>query len=176
MNKKSLRNFYRQQRLHLTDFQVTEASILLKNNLLTNKKIQQAKNIGLYSAYKNEIDLTLFFQHCLTNNKNCYFPICKNNNLLFAQATSNTKWDYNNFKILEPTNHSTISINHLDCVILPALAIDKNYTRLGSGYGFYDKAMANSAVYKIGVIYQFQFCDNLPNNLWDIPLDCIYVI
>jgi 5-formyltetrahydrofolate cyclo-ligase len=174
LNKQTYRKFYIQQRISLHKFQVDLSAEEITKKLILNQKIINSKNIGLYYAYKNEIDLNLFFQHCLEKQKNCYFPKCISNKLLFAKATKSTIWQHNKFNILEPQNTETKSLKHLDCIILPAISVDTDNYRLGSGCGFYDKTLKKSQIYKIGVIYQFQLCDKLPCDKWDVPLDCVY--
>ena len=176
MNKKIYRKFYIEQRISLNKFQVEISAEKITKKLIKDEKITKAKNIGLYYAYKNEIDLNLFFQYCLKKQKNCYFPICLNDKLLFAKVTKNTIWKKNEFNILEPQATCLQPLQALECIILPSIAIDNNNYRLGSGYGFYDKTLKSSQIYKVGVIYQFQLCDQLPCDIWDIPLDCVYTI
>lgn len=59
--------------------------------------------------------------------------------------------------------------------IVPGLAFSaKNIGRIGYGGGYYDRFLAeNPDILKIGVCYEFQMVDDLPQNPWDEPMDCI---
>jgi 5-formyltetrahydrofolate cyclo-ligase len=79
------------------------------------------------------------------------------------------------FSFLEPNSLlcKTIDPEEIDCVLLPALAFDKNHFRLGYGLGYYDRFLQKTKkAHKIGVGYQEQlFFDLLPREPHDIHVD-----
>lgn len=63
-----------------------------------------------------------------------------------------------------------------DLMLVPLLAFDKNFNRLGYGGGFYDRTLASFArtgdkVAAIGVGFDVQEMENLPLGPFDRPLD-----
>ena len=59
--------------------------------------------------------------------------------------------------------------------VLPLLAADKSFRRLGYGGGFYDRWLARNGggVFKVGVGYDFQLLDEIPAEAHDVLLDAV---
>lgn len=63
-----------------------------------------------------------------------------------------------------------------DLILLPLLAFDENFNRLGYGGGFYDRTLASFArtghkVAAIGIAYDQQKIDKVPTGNFDLALD-----
>ena len=57
-------------------------------------------------------------------------------------------------------------------MIVPALAISKNNSRVGYGKGYYDRYIKDHKIkYKLGVIYDFQEVDEIETTPLDQKLD-----
>jgi 5-formyltetrahydrofolate cyclo-ligase len=73
------------------------------------------------------------------------------------------------------TQHPTLTQIHnssYDLIIVPGLAFDKNYYRMGYGAGYYDTFLAQHPnALKIGVCYPFQLVDEVPIEAHDVKLD-----
>jgi 5-formyltetrahydrofolate cyclo-ligase len=67
----------------------------------------------------------------------------------------------------------SLDLRELDVVVVPALAIDPTGQRIGYGAGYYDRAVAGSAVVKVGVIFDFQLISEVPVTDGDAPVDWI---
>lgn len=86
----------------------------------------------------------------------------------------------NAFGIPEPGHSERLESASMDVVLLPLLAFDRRGTRLGSGAGYYDRSfeflrerVRPSKPLLIGVAYGFQEVEHLPDQPWDVRLDCI---
>ena len=64
-------------------------------------------------------------------------------------------------------------LRELDVVIVPALALDPTGQRIGYGAGYYDGALAGTAVTKVGVIFDFQLLLEVPATDGDVPVDWV---
>jgi 5-formyltetrahydrofolate cyclo-ligase len=64
-----------------------------------------------------------------------------------------------------------------DVLLVPLLAFDRRYFRLGYGAGFYDRTLAalrtRKTVLAIGVGFAAQLVDAVPVNAWDQRLDLV---
>ncbi len=64
-----------------------------------------------------------------------------------------------------------------DLVLVPLLAVDSRGIRLGQGAGHYDRTLRflrrNGAVKAIGVAYDCQVIDHVPDDPWDEALDAV---
>ena len=68
----------------------------------------------------------------------------------------------------------------LEIVLVPLVAFDKNFNRVGMGGGYYDRAFAFSKFRKnwhkpllVGVAYSFQEVDKINSKAWDVPLHAV---
>jgi 5-formyltetrahydrofolate cyclo-ligase len=87
----------------------------------------------------------------------------------------------NRYGIPEPLRiDGALGARWLDVVIVPLTAFDATGTRLGSGAGYYDRALAHLALRKewrrpqvVGFAYDFQRVETLERRRWDIPMRLI---
>ncbi|MBT4760713.1 MAG: 5-formyltetrahydrofolate cyclo-ligase [Bdellovibrionaceae bacterium] len=80
------------------------------------------------------------------------------------------------FGIPEPKadDSKRISINDLDCILVPGVAFDRSANRLGQGRGFYDRALKDFKGLKVGVAYTPQILnEDLPCEDHDLSMDLI---
>lgn len=76
-----------------------------------------------------------------------------------------------NFRIPEPVGVALDDYSCIDLAIVPGMAFDAKYHRLGRGRGYYDKTLCRIAAPKIGVCFGFQFLDEVPTDTFDISMD-----
>jgi 5-formyltetrahydrofolate cyclo-ligase len=83
------------------------------------------------------------------------------------------------FGIAQPeASAPAIAVPELDAMLLPLLGFDHAGTRLGSGAGYYDRALAplTGATQRpriVGIAFAAQRFDALPRDPWDVPLDAV---
>ena len=66
-------------------------------------------------------------------------------------------------------------IARANLLIVPALLVAKNGTRLGRGGGSYDRALArrSAGAITIALIFDDELVDVLPTDEWDVPVDAV---
>jgi len=153
------------------------AHILLKNSLFEN-----SDNIACYFARHHEFDCTPIINAVWETHKKCYLPVVSDLSLgqgeflNFVAYKPEDKLQQNRYRILEPEHAEIFPAEQLDVVLLPLVAFDLQGNRLGMGKGYYDRTFAfmrNTTGKKpclIGLAYELQQVDNLPHDVWDIPL------
>ncbi|MFZ9284313.1 MAG: 5-formyltetrahydrofolate cyclo-ligase, partial [Candidatus Nanopelagicales bacterium] len=77
------------------------------------------------------------------------------------------------FNIAEPTSGEIISANDLDCVLVPALAVDHAGNRLGFGAGYFDRSLQNSPAIKIVLVFDQDIVESVSSEDHDIKVDYI---
>jgi len=78
------------------------------------------------------------------------------------------------FGIREPaTTCVEIPLRDLDLVLVPGMAFDLSGHRLGRGKGFYDRLLENFAGKKIGIAYDEQLVDAVPEEKNDVRMDFV---
>jgi len=169
-SKIELRKFAKDFRKTLNINEVSEEilQIFLNTDIYKN-----AKNIGLYYPFGNELNIKP-----LLNDKSKKFFLPKINTddeMFFAPFNSENDLVQGKYGIFEPENNEKINPKILNIIIVPALMVDKLGYRLGYGKGYYDKFFANNnfSGEKIVFIPEKLLIDNLPINKYDVQMDII---
>ena len=161
MDKKTIRTLISSRKInnkaHLDD---------LINQRLINY-LSEFYKIGLFMPRYDEIDI---MPTIMTYKERVYLPVIKGNTLIFKKYDGNMK--LNKYNIEEPNNNKIINIKDLDVVIVPLIAYDLEFNRVGKGKGFYDSILDDVKL-KIGLGYSFQCVNNIDINEYDIKLDGI---
>ena len=61
----------------------------------------------------------------------------------------------------------------MEVVIVPAIAMNNQFYRLGYGKGYYDRFLKNKNVLKIAVVYHEFLIDDQYQDEWDVQFDYI---
>jgi 5-formyltetrahydrofolate cyclo-ligase len=64
-------------------------------------------------------------------------------------------------------------MSEVDVVLVPSVACDRQGYRLGYGGGFYDRFLANRALYTVGITFADYHLEQLPSETWDVPLNVV---
>ncbi|MGI8494806.1 MAG: 5-formyltetrahydrofolate cyclo-ligase [Pyrinomonadaceae bacterium] len=87
--------------------------------------------------------------------------------------TSDTKFFFNKWQILEPEGVETVEAEKIDVILVPLLAFDEKGFRVGYGKGFYDRflGLCRPDALKIGLSY-FPPIEKIADlNEFDVKLD-----
>ena len=166
-----------QQRLALSEqsHKIFSASICKK--LMALPAYPSANKIGAYLNFKNEVDLTPFFQSVWQENKTLYLPVVtdyEQHTMAFALFNEGDQLVKNRYGINEPENkNELIGAHELDFVVVPMVGFQEDGARLGTGAGFYDRAFEeNQHAFLCGVAFECQKT-TFEVHLWDVAMDCV---
>tara|TARA_B100000963_G_scaffold193898_1_gene168747 strand:+ start:778 stop:1305 length:528 start_codon:yes stop_codon:yes gene_type:complete len=142
---------------------------------LIKKKDIKSKVIGGYYPYNYEIDSIDILKKLEKKNYQISLPkINRGFKMNFFQWTSKDPLEINKFGIPEPVSEKIV---YPEILLVPLVAFDKHFNRLGYGGGFYDryikKLKRKRNVITIGLAYSFQKVSKVPVNEYDIKLDCV---
>ena len=143
-------------------------------DILKKKKVS-GRILGGYYPYNYEIDILQILENFEQKKFIITLPkIKKNSQMDFFQWSKNDPLSINKFGIPEPISKV---VKYPDVLLVPLLAFDKNFNRIGYGGGFYDryikKIRKQKKVLTIGFAYSFQKVKKIPINNYDIKLDFI---
>ena len=143
-------------------------------DILKKKKVS-GRILGGYYPYNYEIDILQILEKFEKKKFTVTLPkIKKNSQMDFFQWSKNDPLSINKFGIPEPISKV---VKYPDVLLVPLLAFDKNFNRIGYGGGFYDryikKIRKRKKVLTIGFAYAFQKLKKIPTNNYDIKLDFI---
>lgn len=178
--KKALKEEMLRKRNALSKSEIEEKSRIIREKLNSLPEFKKSKNILIYASFNNEVDTKILISELLENKeKNVLIPFVEKNNPVLQLSVLNNLDDLEpkTFGILEPKKDKikNFDINKLDLVIVPGIAFDKNGHRIGYGYGYYDRFLGKLGrkAKKIGLCYDFQLIDKIPEEKHDVPMDFI---
>ena len=133
------------------------------------------KSIGGYYPSNYEIDDLDILDLLEKKNLKVSLPIIKKNNQMnFHNWSRNDPLKINKFGIPEPVSSKIL---YPDILLIPLVAYDSSFNRLGYGGGYYDRYMEKlekiKKVIKIGLAFSFQKISSIPINQYDKRLDFI---
>ena len=173
MNKSKIRKkiLTIRKKKHTNKIQVNSKSII---KILRKKKIKN-KIIGGYYPYNYEMNVIPVLEKFEKSNYLISLPkIGKNSEMNFFQWSFKEPLNINKYGIPEPISNN---IKYTDILLVPLVAYDKNFNRIGYGGGFYDRYInrikKSKKIITIGLAYSFQRVKKIPFDKYDIKLDFI---
>ena len=192
--RNQIRQLVRTKRQSLSKIEQQQFSNDLLAQLTERADVKAAKNIAIYLANDSELDAMPFIQWCWQQKKSIYLPVIhpfSPGHLLFLHYEENSDMRANTYGILEPKLDIRLiqKISEIDIIFTPLVAFDQTGNRLGMGGGFYDRTLSSwytqycldnegkniherkiTKPYPIGLAHDIQLIDEIPSQLWDIPL------
>ena len=140
------------------------------------KKTKNAnKIVGGYYPYNNEVDAIKILEKFENQKYQISLPkIKKDSQMDFFNWSAKDPLIINKYGIPEPTSDKVV---YPSILLVPLVAFDKKFNRLGYGGGIYDryikKVKENKKITTIGLAYSFQEVKKIPTNNFDVKLDYV---
>ena len=133
------------------------------------------KIVGGYHPYNYEVNTIKILEKFEKQKYQISLPKIKENSQMdFFSWSMNDPLSINKYGIPEPTSNKVVTPGIL---LVPVVAFDKHFNRIGYGGGFYDryirKIKKNKKIMTIGLAFSFQKVNEVPTNQYDIKLDFI---
>ncbi len=125
---------------------------------------RQAKKVFSYHPFEIEPVITELFKD---EQKTFYFPKISGDEL----SCGTGRLVRGKFGIYEPV--STENISEFDIMLIPGIAFDVNFYRIGRGLGYFDKYLKKVRGIKVGICYDVQIFNNVPHEEHDVRMDMI---
>lgn len=146
---------------------------LAQEFVLADPVWRQAASVGLYVPVRGEIDCGDLAKVALAAGKKLYLPRIVDENahvMEFAPCSDLSFLRPGPYAIPEPPGDE--AAKNLDFVLVPGLAFDLAGTRLGQGFGYYDRWLARGLAKKtLGFCFAFQIRPGLQRDPWDAPVN-----
>ena len=141
-------------------------------HILDIPEIANAKVIASYYSYGVEPDTRALNQALIASERTLILPRITGDDIEWVQWDGEEGSLTDNGKFREPIGQVFTSLDLIDVVLVPALAIDPDGYRLGQGGGFYDRALPHLRAWRHGVVYNFEKMEHdLPREKWDLPVN-----
>ncbi len=179
-DKPALRRLARQRRRSLAADTRASAEAAVAEHLVQAIRQHGWRHLAAYLATASELDLSPWFALIRETVPAIQLPAIDTDGLMHFR-----RWRFDDALVDGPhgiaqplPDAAATSPEDFDAVLLPLLGFDSSGTRLGSGAGYYDRALAfrgNAAAppLLVGIAFEAQRFDALPREPWDIPLDAI---
>ncbi|MHB1315275.1 MAG: 5-formyltetrahydrofolate cyclo-ligase [Christensenellales bacterium] len=134
-----------------------------------------ARSVFAYMSQQDEVQ-TQMILHMLRQKGVCVsVPVCVGEKMAAQKIEDNASLIRNGFNILEPVYDPSkvIPPEELDAALVPGVAFDRSYHRIGFGKGFYDTYLAGLNVVKIALAFDCQLYDSIPFEDCDVLMDYI---
>jgi 5-formyltetrahydrofolate cyclo-ligase len=163
--KAALREHYRQTRIENKE----KVSF---DKILEIPEIQSSTIIASYYSYGNEPETIEINRELLSQGKKILLPRIHGDVLEWVIWNGDISTLENKNGIYEPIGEIFSNYEAIDCIIVPALAIDNSGNRLGKGKGFYDRALVSIRSFGVALIYSNELSTTaLPSNSLDIRVN-----
>ena len=175
-NKKSaLRAEIKRRELEISDDYIRMSNEGIFKNVISMPEYQNSGNVFAYLSVGYEADTRKIIEHALENGKKVALPLIVSDGIMEARVISSlTELESGRFDIPAPTADSEILYpNELDMIIVPAAAFDLEGRRLGKGGGYYDRYLAGTKAFTVGLAREEMLLEEIPMEEHDINVKCV---
>lgn len=175
MSKQELRKKYLAVRNSISDAEKSEYDKRLTEKLLSMPEYKNAESVLLFANVGSEFDTNTLFCECIKQNKKVYFPKCVDGErMVFFRVCSENDFSIGKYNIPEPQTLEKYTLNSKsDLAVIPALAVGRDFSRLGYGKGYYDRFLNDFKGVSVCPTYSLLLCDGVPTDKFDILLNII---
>lgn len=171
MNKDDIRRRVRARKRLLTEDERREAAEKVFSRLEKLTAFALSDNILIYNSLPDELSTRSFLDKWSAGKR---FFLPRVNGLdLELLPFERTRMQMGAFRIEEPTGDDVTDPGCMEMIIVPAVAYDRSGNRVGRGKGYYDRLLARTSAFTVGVAYDFQLVDEIDTDEFDIPVDMV---
>ncbi|SFR96305.1 5-formyltetrahydrofolate cyclo-ligase [Anaeromicropila populeti] len=175
MTKEEARRLVRKEKKQVSQEEIQQGSKRIIEKLMSHKGFSELEAVYCYVSYNQEVETKDFLYTCLKLGKRVYVPKIINGNMEFChlRAMEDLKTGYQG--IFEPAD-TIISKETEVFMVLPGLAFDTSYNRVGYGGGFYDRFLQTHVfkeLVKVAVAFDFQIFEKVEADAYDEKVDQI---
>lgn len=142
--------------------------------LLELKEYKDAQRVLFYVSTPEEVDTHFLIQEALNQGKEVFAPKIKDEKVWICPLHSYEDLKPGHFGILEPCEPaSPTHPAEMDLILVPGIVFDRRGHRIGYGKGHYDRLLKDTKGFTVGLAFDDQIIEEIPNEAHDIPLDLI---
>lgn len=168
-DKKAIRCHVRKLRDGMPEGYRNEKNSDIIKNILSLPEYKTAKDILIYVSTGSEADTHELIRKCFADKKNVYVPkVYDRKNMRFIKISSLEELDSGYYGILEPVADAPVwspktESDECDGIcIMPGVAFDRGFNRIGYGGGFYDRFLEiHKNIKKLAVCFECQLIEDI---------------
>lgn len=144
----------------------------IRKNLKKIDAFTSAKKIAAYYPLGNEIMTQDIIQEALSQGKEVALPKVIGKEMHFRKIKDFSSLERGTFDIMEPKENCPI-MEQLDIILVPAVGMSPNGSRLGYGHGYYDRFLLKNKIPSIALVFEKQIIKKIPYDENDALIDFI---
>ena len=148
------------------------ASQKIHNRLKQIEAFREAEKVACYYPIGSEVKTQDIMQELLGNGKEVQLPKVQGEDLSFRKIFGFEDLEKGSFDIMEPKDSCSES-DSADVILVPAVGLSRDGTRLGYGHGFYDRFLVSSKAITIALTFSKQIVKSIPSSEKDIKINFI---
>ena len=169
--KKELRKKVKQLKATFSTEEKREKSREIWEQLEKSTSFLSAKTVMIYWSMDDEVYTHAFIRKWYQE-KRIILPVVDGDTLELCIFTGDDCLvSGERYGIPEPKENPFTEIEEIELIIVPGVAFDKQYNRMGRGKAYYDKLLKTTNACKIGVCFDFQRFDNIPHDKNDVAMN-----
>lgn len=150
----------------------------IKKKLFSMPEFKKSQVVMLYASKNGEVNTSEMIDEALRAGKRVALPRTAGQEAIVAKEIKTRQEDLEigAYGICEPKEHNkTLELEEIDLIVVPGVAFDKRNRRLGRGKGYYDRFLKKLPPGKIsvGIAFNFQIVNSLPEDSHDVPVSTV---
>lgn len=173
-SKVVLRKHYRQQRMWIKMEDRQRWSGQIAERVLELPQLRSAAIVFSYLSNWGEVATNLILDKCLVDGRTVLTPspdhtLLPEHGFHRAVSVSETR------SIVTEPCREAVSISDIDVILVPGIVWDISGHRIGFGGGYFDRLLSEKRTdaVAIGLSYDLQVVDAVPNDSWDKAVDLV---
>ncbi|MCX8196882.1 MAG: phosphoribosylglycinamide formyltransferase [Candidatus Micrarchaeota archaeon] len=151
--------------------------LAIMDRFLRLPEFEKAGCVLLYASKGSEVHTSDIIRSALSLGKKVVLPVTnlEKHELELYQIGSIEELVPGAFGIPEPprAERKRVSPQEIELAVIPGISFDMRGYRIGYGKGYYDKLLPQIKGKKVGLAYEIQIMDKIPNEAHDIAVDII---
>lgn len=134
---------------------------------------KRAKTVFVYLSHKGEVSTDVFVKKYL-GKKRLVVPRVHGRHIRLCELSPGVCFKKGTFGVREPEKCVPfMDFKKIDVAFIPGVAFDKRGHRIGFGGGFFDRFLKKVRCTTIGLAYEFQIVEKVPEEHYDMAVDYI---
>lgn len=172
-SKEEIRKYIRGIKRNMTQQDIESLSDIIQNRVMQLREYIDSENVYVYVAHNQEVMTDKIINESLAKGKKVFVPKVYGNIMKFHQIQSMSELVLGAYGILEPITDMLDDTKN-GIIIIPGVAFDREFHRIGYGGGYYDKYLSlPNSHFKAAICYERQILDDLCYEEYDIKTDVI---
>ena len=172
-DKKQIREYIKAEKAKLTEAQIIEKSRCIIENVIKLPEYKEAECIFTYVNFNEEVITTAFIDESLRRRKRVFVPKVFKEQISFMEfieIEDLSELEAGYMGVPEPIKGLEAATKcRKGLFIMPGLAFDRHFHRVGYGGGFYDRFLSAPHEFQtVAVAYDFQLMDSVPYEAHDL--------